>query len=56
MKKNNGQEAVISYNPKGDHIKAKLTLRELKIIVYDYLQLTPMWLSLSTLLQANGYI
>jgi len=37
MKKNNGQEAVISYNPGYEHINAKLTLKELKIIVYDYL-------------------
>jgi len=36
MKKNNGYEAVVSFNPKID-VKSTLTLKELKIIVYDYL-------------------
>ena len=45
MKKYNGLEAIVSYVPNLD-FKVNFTVKELKIIVFDHLQLTPMYLSL----------
>lgn len=49
MKKNNGLDSIISYIPNID-VKVPFSIKELKIIIFDYLQLTPMYLSLMEIL------
>lgn len=55
MKKDNGLEKIYSFIP-NLVVKEEFTVKELKIIVYDHLQLTPMYLSLIEILKRKGFL
>jgi hypothetical protein len=55
MKKNNGLDKIISYIPNLD-VKVPFSIRELKIIIFDFLQLVPMYNSLIDILKRRGFI
>lgn len=55
MGKNNDIDKIISYIPNLAVI-VPFSIRELKIIIFDYLQLVPMYNSLIEILKRRGFI